>query len=398
MAAIEPAVGPHQGHPGVSVLMAGFVDAHSRDGIAAGNAPRVDVLELEARYGWRILDFGWLLALEREHRSMRVAGTVFKRTLGWSWWLAINARWATRGDRAVYCTGEDVGIPAAILSRLTGRRGPRIITRIEKVTVGSSPLRRRLYRGLFRVAYPTLSRVLCRTQALVDEIAADGLPVDRAAFVPETTDTRFFTPLAASPPQCRPEYLPSGPYILSAGLELRDYSTLVEAVRGTAINVVIAAGSPWSKLAPGIAQEGAPTNVVVAAYTRPQMRELYRAAALVVVPVIPTPRACGMNVVLEAWATGKVVVASDTAGLRSYICDGENGFLVTPCAPSALRAALTAILEDTEDTRAVARRAQDHVTRCLSIDHYVQTVHEIVDEESGQMVAGVRMWSPEMNG
>ena len=52
--------------------------------------------------------------------------------------------------------------------------------------------------------------------------------------------------------------------ICAVGQELRDYPTLVEAVRGLDADVVIAAASPWSKRADTSAGLDIPANVTVA--------------------------------------------------------------------------------------------------------------------------------------
>ena len=46
--------------------------------------------------------------------------------------------------------------------------------------------------------------------------------------------------------------------ICTAGLEFRDYPTLIEAVRGLDARVVIAAASPWSKRADATAERRPP--------------------------------------------------------------------------------------------------------------------------------------------
>ena len=79
--------------------------------------------------------------------------------------------------------------------------------------------------------------------------------------------------------------------ICAVGQELRDYPTLVEAVRGLDVDVVIAAASPWSKREDSSAGLDIPPNVEVGAFDLFELRQLYADAAFVVVPLRrPTSR------------------------------------------------------------------------------------------------------------
>jgi glycosyltransferase involved in cell wall biosynthesis len=52
------------------------------------------------------------------------------------------------------------------------------------------------------------------------------------------------------------------------------------------------------------------------------------------------------NVVLEAMASGRPVIASEIAAIASAVRDGETGLLVAPGDPLALRAALERVARD----------------------------------------------------
>jgi glycosyltransferase involved in cell wall biosynthesis len=71
---------------------------------------------------------------------------------------------------------------------------------------------------------------------------------------------------------------------------------------------------------------------------RADLDALYRAAWVV---VLAARRGEGLpNVVLEAFAHGRPVVATPVAGVRDLVVDGVNGLLVPPGDPAALRDAL----------------------------------------------------------
>lgn len=69
------------------------------------------------------------------------------------------------------------------------------------------------------------------------------------------------------------------------------------------------------------------------------------------------------NVVLEAMAAGKAVVATDAGGTREAITDGRTGRLARVGDARALAAALLALSEDDETRRALGTQARLHVER-----------------------------------
>jgi glycosyltransferase involved in cell wall biosynthesis len=86
--------------------------------------------------------------------------------------------------------------------------------------------------------------------------------------------------------------------------------------------------------------------------------ELYRRAAVVVV----ASQAEGLpNVVLEAMAHGKTVVATPVGGIPTVIEDGKTGLLVPPRDAGALRAAIEQALSDRELRRKLGQAARKRV-------------------------------------
>lgn len=161
---------------------------------------------------------------------------------------------------------------------------------------------------------------------------------------------------------------------MSAGLEMRDYDTLIKAVEGLPLYLVIGAGSPWSKFRYARSQETVPKNVIVNTFTPVQMRALYQFTEFVVVPVKPTMRACGMNVVLEAWAMQKPVVASRTEGLTSYIDDRHTGLFYEPLNPEDLRAKIQYALANSEEAREWGKNGRQRVLEAFNLECYLNEI------------------------
>jgi glycosyltransferase involved in cell wall biosynthesis len=112
----------------------------------------------------------------------------------------------------------------------------------------------------------------------------------------------------------------------------------------------------------------------VRSFSQPEMRELYRSAALVVLAIHPTTRACGMNVILEAWAMGRPVIASRTEGLVSYIEDRQTGYFVKPGDADELREAIQILLRDKDEAARIGRNGQNKVRIDFAIERYIDAV------------------------
>ncbi len=147
-----------------------------------------------------------------------------------------------------------------------------------------------------------------------------------------------------------------GDDVLAVGNDARrDYRTLVDAARGIAGGVRILTNR---ELPPDL-----PENVehLRGSWHRPavtdaELRNLYRGARVVVVPLEDALQPAGQSVALQAMACGKTVVMSRTRGLWTGedFVDGEHLRLVTAGDAEALR---TAIEAEPLDSRIVRARA-----------------------------------------
>ena len=117
--------------------------------------------------------------------------------------------------------------------------------------------------------------------------------------------------------------------ICAVGQELRDYPTLVEAVRGLDVDVVVAAASPWSKRADTSAGLDVPANVTVGGYSLFDLRQLYaEPPTSSSCPLAETDFQAGITTILEAMSMGRAVVCSRTSGQTDALIDGETGLFV----------------------------------------------------------------------
>jgi len=104
------------------------------------------------------------------------------------------------------------------------------------------------------------------------------------------------------------------------------------------------------------------------------LAELYDRAAVVVL----VSRMEGLpNVVLEAMAHGKTVVATPVGGIPTLIEDGRTGFLVPVGDAEALRATLERVLADPELRKRVGEAARARVSEYCSWDRVTERTLQI---------------------
>jgi glycosyltransferase involved in cell wall biosynthesis len=140
-------------------------------------------------------------------------------------------------------------------------------------------------------------------------------------------------------------------YVFAGGSAGRDFATLVEAVRGTALSVEILTFAP-AALGP------VPENVRVRGpLPVPAFLESMAGALAVAVPLDGADSPHGQTTLVQALALGKPVVATRSTGVVDYVEDGVEGYLVDAGDVAGLRDAVLRIAGDEELRSALAARA-----------------------------------------
>ena len=210
---------------------------------------------------------------------------------------------------------DAVFTPLATLFPLVARLRPRV--GVVVVNYGlcltydrSTRARRRLLSAALRSA----RTVVClgdSQSALTAEQTGAGTTT-----VPLGIDERFWAP--REPPPDRE------PYVLAVGKDLaRDYATLAEALRG------IDAPAEFAVYPRNLEGIDLPRNVRAQVVGPEELRDLYAGAACVVLPQRREgypygSEGGGLTALLEAWAMGKPVIATDRAIVRDYVTE-ERG-------------------------------------------------------------------------
>ena len=194
----------------------------------------------------------------------------------------------------------------------------------------------------------------------------------RVIFTPFMVDTSFFSSGQVPKSSNLPALKGRNKRVISAvGLEYRDYPTLIEAVRGLSVQVVLAAASPWSKQRDTTAGGHLPDNVLVQRFTQYELRELYAASQFVVMPLYPVDFQAGVTAILEAMAMGKAVICTRTPGQTDVIIEGENGLYVEPGDPLSLRSAIEWLLNHPEEAQRMGQNSRQRVEQEMSLERYV---------------------------
>lgn len=85
--------------------------------------------------------------------------------------------------------------------------------------------------------------------------------------------------------------------------------------------------------------------------------------------VIPSLTEAQPRVAVQAFATGKPVVASSVGGVPEIVFDGRTGRLVPPAQPDRLAEAMARVMTDTQATAAMAANARKMAEQTMRFDH-----------------------------
>ncbi|MGZ3581476.1 MAG: glycosyltransferase family 4 protein [Ktedonobacterales bacterium] len=287
--------------------------------IAEGREPRRDYFALQ-----RALDADLLF---RDEGNRSGIGRALGRIGGARLALAWEAFRRSHAYDVVYSDGENVGLPFALMLKLrTLLQGSKKQPRHVMLAHYLSTWQKRL---LFRLgAGSHVSKLIVHSSAQ-EAMAKDalGMPAERVVRLPYFTDERFWRADAGDEAEAV-RVVGAGeqhPMICAVGLEFRDYSTLVEAVRAMPVDLRIAAASTWSHHSAFAGSPELPPHVTVHSYSYLPLRALYAAARFVVVPLHEVDNQAGITVILEAMAMGKAVIVSATRGQTDVVRDRRNG-------------------------------------------------------------------------
>ena len=323
--------------------------------VAANLHPTMDYVALQACLHADIADY--VSADTDRHPFVRAA-----RRAGLDAALAVHAFLRARHYDVIFSNGENVAILlAALFASCRTRPG--------HVLIGHrlSPRKKRWLMRRLQSKMDAIFLYATTQKAYAEDILR--IPAAKLRLIPFHADARFYHPMPRAAVEHR---------ISSAGLELRDYPTLIEAVRGLDVEVCLAAASPWSKRRNETAERVLPPNVSARGYSYRELRDLYASSQFVVVPLYENDFQAGVTTVLEAMAMGKAVIVTRTSGQRDVIEHNVNGVYVPPGDVLALRDAIVSLLERPEEAARLGDNARRTIESAMSLDLWAHRIADVV--------------------
>jgi glycosyltransferase involved in cell wall biosynthesis len=286
---------------------------------------------------------------------------------------AVAEVWLRRHEIGVVLSwGENFAYPVAALICLMRRPRPGHIAILMMPFGQASPSR--VKRMIKRAALPFLVRHGIDRVNIPPPLQRRWA-VERWKLAPERivtaqwpVDTSFWAPTPGA-----------GDMICAVGREMRDYPTLIQALRPLSVPCHIAAGTavyyggfgtedPRAK-SPG--EQPLPANITIGPKSFVELRELYARSRFVVVPILPSVSDNGISAVIEAMAMGRPVISTATEGRADILEDGVNCMLVPPQDVPALRSAIEELWLDPEKCARLGAKARESVVEAHGLEQWL---------------------------
>lgn len=187
-------------------------------------------------------------------------------------------------------------------------------------------------------------------------------------FVRFGVDADFFSPAP-------PAHSDARPLVLSVGGDRdRDPATLFDAladVHRACPDAEIVVQTRSTLTAP----DGVRT---VERFSHVELRDAYSRASVVAIATRQNLHVSGMTVSLEAMASARPVVVTDSPGMADYVVDGTTG-LVTPSGDAAALAdGVVTLLRDQDQAERLGRQARAHVEQSLTSAHLAAALRGVL--------------------
>lgn len=268
------------------------------------------------------------------------------------WALARSLAAKLTSNDIVFCTGEDIGFPLAILTRFKRDRPKLVVSVLEP-----NRIRVRATSELFQLGQ-SIDLFLTNTKFKADALCQRlKLSSDRVHVLREQTDVKFFHPGPVNIEKQRP-------LIASAGMEQRDYKTLAAATQDLEVDVKICAVSPNASAKTRAAfPEVMPANMTPHPQEWRQFRQLYRNADIVVVSLLYNTYCAGLTTMMEAMACRRPVIMTRTPGLAEQLIDLGMVIGVEPGDSEGMKKAVQFLLQNPDFAAEQAQKGHEYLLK-----------------------------------
>lgn len=327
---------------------------------ADDKAPRTSLMEDELNT--KLLD-------ERYLNNIRGFRRLIYRWLPTDLVQLIEAWYIHKQFDAVISYYERVGFPFAYLQKLLGSTIPHIVLTTWFSSKQKVWFLKRIHDSVSRIITWSSNQYCFATDKL-------NIPPENIRLIKRGTDQKFWHPVESETDT-----------ICAAGMEMRDYPTLIKAMMTLDIPCHIATGKARGKLFGSVkelyAMDDIPSHITISPKKPTAMRELYARSRFVVVPLLPTDTDNGLTVILEAMAMGKPVICSKVDGQIDVIQHGVTGIYVPQGDPIALRNAIKDLWNNPARAKSMGEAARRYIEKYHTLEQFVDSVKEEVCKALG---------------
>ena len=273
----------------------------------------------------------------------------------------------------VFSDSEHVGLFAGFFLRFRPSR-PRHVVLAHHLT----PSKKHIF---VRLGRPGIDAFILHSEAQREfAISKLGLPPEMIQVLPYQVDTEFWKAQDAAEQDV----------IATAGLEYRDYETLLAAVETLPITLRIGAASNWSRKQNSLRDMTSTDKVTITAYNYDELRSVYAQSRFVVVPLLDADFQAGITTILEAMAMGKAVITTSTKGHcgavigplwaagmtqwpdQTQTVEKSTGIYVSPGDEAGLSAAMQFLFENPAIARRLGANGRREVTREFTVRQFAE--------------------------
>lgn len=208
-----------------------------------------------------------------------------------------------------------------------------------------------------------------------------GLPAEKNFYLPYGMDFNFFNKQDAGENATQK----TERYIFSSGRDVgRDYKTLIEAVRGLPVKILIAA---LPRNLNGIGEW--PPNVSVSQFNQAQMATLMKGSEFVVIPTVAEEKLVGSDcsgqyALLRSMSCGKAVITSARSTLAEYFTSGQNGLTVAPGDAAELGKAIMFLWDNPAEAKAMGEASREKIRNQFTMEIFSRKLAGIFHEMAGR--------------
>ncbi len=334
---------------------------------AAFELERVKYAKVPTHRLWgfvELIGLGWWVEL-----SPRLPGCW--KQLGATGWRVWQTLWLIKEEKsavAIVAVHEISALLLLAIRALGWRRTPLVLLNLGLL----HPKNCTGYRlWIWRWLLPRADRVVSMVEANGAELTrVFGVEAKRTVFLPMAVDSDFLGRACAEAEE---------DFVLAVGTnDGKDFETLLEALPLGRRLVVVTDPYNAQKVRRHWCFGG--SVEVLEAVSAESLRELYRKAAAIVIPLADTPHGSGHTVLLETMAMGKIVIVTASRSMRDYINPGGTVLSVPVGSVSALRGALEEALQQSERFREMRERAAAQVRSKFDVRHFGAGLDRIIKE------------------